>query len=220
MQPFVKCRGKLAVLYRANIDTDQIIPKQFLKSVARTGYGENLFFEWRYDASGRPDPSFVLNRPEYDKATILVAGNNFGCGSSREHAVWALMQFGFRAVVAPWKEESPGKRIPAFADIFRSNSTRNGLLTIELTTDEVQWLVSQDRKYGPLEATVDLVSQTITVQGTPRETFHFEIPPDDKKMLLQGLDHIDTTLKDLGEIERFERKHNVQMPTADKSPGL
>ncbi|RKX32256.1 MAG: 3-isopropylmalate dehydratase small subunit [Verrucomicrobia bacterium] len=217
MQPFVKYRGKLAVLYRANIDTDQIIPKQFLKSVRRTGYGQNLFFEWRYDANGRPDPAFVLNRPEYRDAGILVAGNNFGCGSSREHAVWALMQFGFRVVVAPWKEESPGKRIPGFADIFRSNSIRNGLLPIELSTDEVEWIVAQDREHGPLEATVELVSQTITVYGIPENTFHFEIALDDKQMLLEGLDPIGLTLKNLADIERFEQRHNVQMPTAESS---
>jgi 3-isopropylmalate/(R)-2-methylmalate dehydratase small subunit len=120
MDAFKTHRGKLALMDRANVDTDAIIPKQFLKSIARTGFGESLFFDWRYLPDGKPNPEFALNKPAFKGSSILVARNNFGCGSSREHAVWAIQQYGFKAVIAPWKMQD-GSRIPAFADIFRNN---------------------------------------------------------------------------------------------------
>src|SRR3989338_9815237 len=131
MQSFKSHRGKLATLDRSNVDTDQIIPKQFLKSIKRTGFGESLFFDWRYLPDGKPDPNFELNAPRFKNASILGVRNNFGCGSSREHAVWAIQQYGFHVVVAPRRDQG-GVRVPAFADIFRSNCGKNGLLTIEL----------------------------------------------------------------------------------------
>jgi len=210
MQPFVRHRGIVAVIFRANIDTDQIIPKQFLKSVKRTGYGENLFYDWRYDREGKPRPDFLLNRDPFRRATILVAGNNFGCGSSREHAVWALLQFGFRVVVAPWKEEG-GAKIPAFADIFRGNAVRNGLLTVELGPGEVEEIVREAESQVPLEATVDLEQQQVILHSTPERIYRFDIAENEKRVLLEGLDPIALTLRDLPEIERFEKQHDVQL---------
>ena len=131
MKAFENFRGVILPLDRANVDTDAIIPKQFLKSIARTGFGESLFYDWRYLPGGKNNPEFVLNLEEYQNATILVARNNFGCGSSREHAVWAICQYGFRVVIAPWSGQGKN-RIPGFADIFRNNSVKNGLLTVEL----------------------------------------------------------------------------------------
>src|SRR3989338_5203717 len=137
MKPFKTHRGLIAPLDRANVDTDQIIAKQFLKSIARTGFGPQLFYDWRYAADGKPNPKFSLNLPRYKNASVLVTRNNFGCGSSREHAVWAIVQYGFQAVIAPWRA-SGGQNIPAFADIFRNNSFKNSLLTIELSEPEVE----------------------------------------------------------------------------------
>ena len=122
-------RGLIATLDRANVDTDQIIPKQFLKSIARTGFGEHLFQDWRYLPNGAPNPTFALNQDRFAGATVLVTRNNFGCGSSREHAVWAIQQYGFRAVLAPWQERTCS-RVPAFADIFRNNASKNALVTV------------------------------------------------------------------------------------------
>src|SRR3989338_1077257 len=136
MEAFKSHRGIIATLDRSNVDTDQIIPKQFLKSIKRTGFEHNLFYDWRFLPDGKPNPAFELNQDSFKNASILVTRNNFGCGSSREHAVWAIQQYGFKAVIAPWKEIN-GSRIPAFADIFRSNSTKNGLLTVELKEAEV-----------------------------------------------------------------------------------
>ena len=209
MDAFTTFKGIVATLERANVDTDQIIPKQFLKSIARTGFGPALFFDWRYRKDGTPDPAFELNAPERAGATILVAGNNFGCGSSREHAVWAVQQYGFKAVIAPWRGEA-GKRIPGFADIFKNNSYGNGLLVIELSSDEVQWIFGA-AKGRKLEATVDLAAQTVVVQGAEERVFRFDITPDVKEKLLNGLDAIGLTLRHEGEISAFEARHDVQM---------
>jgi 3-isopropylmalate/(R)-2-methylmalate dehydratase small subunit len=137
MDPFVSHRGIIATLDRSNVDTDAIIPKQFLKSIKRTGFGPSLFFDWRYLPDGKDNPAFELNAPRFKGASILVARNNFGCGSSREHAVWAVAQYGFRAVVAP-RREVGGEIVPGFADIFRNNCVKNGVLTIELSEAEVE----------------------------------------------------------------------------------
>lgn len=209
MDAFTTFKGIVATLERANVDTDQIIPKQFLKSIERTGFGPALFFDWRYRKDGTPDPAFELNAPERAGATILVAGNNFGCGSSREHAVWAVQQYGFKAVIAPWRGEA-GKRIPGFADIFKNNSYGNGLLVIELSSDEVQWIFGA-AKGRKLEATVDLAAQTVVVQGAEERVFRFDITPDVKEKLLNGLDAIGLTLRHEGEISAFEARHDVQM---------
>src|SRR6266853_3789585 len=150
MQAFRKHKGKVVPLYRANIDTDQIIPKQFLKRIERTGFGEFLFNDWRRSAEGVPDPSFVLNQPQYSGASILVAGKNFGCGSSREHAVWALADFGFRAVIAP-----------SFADIFANNCSKNGVLAVALTEREVAELVRRATEIPDYQLSVDLESCTV-----------------------------------------------------------
>src|SRR5712692_2850208 len=150
MQPFRKHTGKTAPLYRANIDTDQIIPKQFLKRIERTGFGEFLFNDWRRSADGVPDQSFVLNQPQYSSATILVAGKNFGCGSSREHAVWALQDFGFRVVIAP-----------SFADIFANNCVKNGVLTVVLSEDQVGELARRAGEVSNYGLAIDLEKCTL-----------------------------------------------------------
>ena len=210
MEAFKTFRGIVATLERANVDTDQIIPKQFLKSIERTGFGPALFFDWRYGKDGTPDPAFELNAPIRAGASVLVTGNNFGCGSSREHAVWAVQQDGFKAVIAPWRGDA-AKRIPGFADIFKNNSYGNGLLAIELAADEVQWIFSA-AKNRRLEATVDLAAQTVTVHGNHERTFRFDVAPDVKDKLLNGQDAIGLTLAHEAEIAAFEARHDVQMP--------
>jgi len=208
MQPFTIHTGIIATLDRSNVDTDAIIPKQFLKSIKRTGYGPNLFFDWRYTADGKPDPDFELNQPRFDGRSILVTRNNFGCGSSREHAVWALVQDGYRAVIAPWKEIG-GKRLPAFADIFRNNTTKNGMLAVELSEEEVDFIFAQVEAQPGLEATVDLEKQQVTILGSDPKTFGFDIEPGAREQLLKGLDDIALTLGYEKDIEGFERNHNT-----------
>ncbi len=210
MEPIKKFTGKVAVLERANVDTDQIIPKQFLKSIKRTGFGPALFHDWRYLTDGSDDPAFELNHPLRTDVSVLVADNNFGCGSSREHAVWAVQQYGFKAVIAPWKGEGE-HRTPGFADIFKNNCYGNGLLAIELAPDEVRWIFDA-AKGREMEATVDLESQTVTVRGEEERAFKFEITSDVKERLLSGLDTIGLTLSHEGKIASFEEKHDVQMP--------
>lgn len=211
MQPFTIHRGLIATLDRANVDTDQIIPKQFLKSIRRTGFGEALFFDWRYLPDGKPNPDFSLNQPRFKGASILVVRNNFGCGSSREHAVWAVMQYGFRAVIAPWVERD-GLRIPGFADIFRNNSRQNGLLTVELREPEVQAIFDAADRFPGLEATIDLPKQRVVLHvPEAEESFHFDIDPSAKEHLIRGLDEIGLTLQMLEDIERFEKSHDVQL---------
>ena len=189
MQPVTVITGQMAPLPRANVDTDQIIPKQFLKRVERSGFGPYLFWDWAQDAEGEKDPDFILNRAAYDDAVVLVSGPNFGSGSSREHAPWALEDRGFRAIIAP-----------SFADIFRGNSYNVGLLPIDLTNDEVATLtdVAEDPAN---EVTIDLPAQTVTCGEFMA---FFEIDPSVKHRLLNGLDHIALTLEHADEIERFE----------------
>jgi 3-isopropylmalate/(R)-2-methylmalate dehydratase small subunit len=188
VKAFTRHTGRVAVLDRADVDTDQIIPKQFLKRIERTGYGEFLFHAWRQD------PGFELNRPEYAGATILVAGRNFGCGSSREHAAWALQDYGFEVVVAP-----------SFGDIFASNAAQIGLVTIALPEEQVRRLMGAD------ELTVDLEALTIRPDGGEPITFDFD--PFRRHKLLNGLDDIGLTLEHDGEIAAFETLHPGRIDT-------
>ncbi len=206
MEAFTTHTGIVATLRRSNVDTDQIIPKQFLKSIHRTGYGPSAFFDWRYDADGLPTPDFELNAPSFDGRSILVTGNNFGCGSSREHAVWALLQDGFRVIIAPWKQINDA-RVPAFADIFRSNSVKNGLLVIELGEAEVHRIQTLVEEVKGLKATVDLPLQKITLHAPDEIGFTFQIDAGSKERLVNGLDDIAVSLKYEDLITRFEEKH-------------
>jgi 3-isopropylmalate/(R)-2-methylmalate dehydratase small subunit len=208
MEPFTTHTGIVATLNRSNVDTDQIIPKQFLKSILRIGYGPNAFFDWRYDQNGNPVPDFELNAPRFDGRSILVTRNNFGCGSSREHAVWALHQDGYRVVIAPWKDVN-GDRMPAFADIFRNNAVKNGLLTIELSEAEVDRIFRSVDDNPGLQATVDLPQQTVTLHAPEAVVFHFEIDSSSKERLIGGLDDIDISLGFEADIKRFEEKHEL-----------
>ncbi|MDJ0888402.1 MAG: 3-isopropylmalate dehydratase small subunit [Desulfobacterales bacterium] len=208
MTPFTTHRGVVATLNRANVDTDAIIPKQFLKSIKRTGYGPSAFFDWRYTADGQPDPGFELNQSRFAGRSILVTRNNFGCGSSREHAVWALAQDGYRVVIAPWLERD-GKHLPGFADIFRSNTTKNGLLAIELPETAVDTIFAMVADHQGLEASVDLADQQVTLHGPEPVVFKFEIDTSAKEQLLNGLDGIDLTLAHADAIDRFERAHET-----------
>jgi len=191
------------------VDTDQIIPKQFLKSIKKTGFGEQLFYDWRFLPDGKPNPEFPLNQERFRGASILVAQNNFGCGSSREHAVWAIHQYGFKAVIAPWKELN-GSRTPGFADIFRSNSTKNGLLTVELSEAEVEEIFQMVNRYKGLEATINLEEQRVTLHLPEEISFHFEIDRSIKEHLVRGLDEIKQTLESENAISTFESRHNPQ----------
>jgi 3-isopropylmalate/(R)-2-methylmalate dehydratase small subunit len=191
--PFVRHRGRLVSLPRRDVDTDQIIPKQFLKGVDRAGFGPALFYDWRYRPDGSPDPSFELNSPSAQGATILVTGPNFGCGSSREHAVWALAQYGFRAIIAP-----------SFADIFTSNCYRNGVLPVRLTAAEVDALV-RSTAGGVHEVAVDLEQQVVS--DDRGFTARFRADPYGRELLLRGLDEIGRTLLEESAIAAYERRH-------------
>lgn len=206
MEAFTSHRGKLVTLDRANVDTDQIIPKQFLKSIRRTGYGENLFFDWRYLPDGKPNPDFEVNRPRFQGASILVTRNNFGCGSSREHAVWAITQYGIKAIIAPRVGD-----VPAFADIFHNNSVKNGLLNVELKAAEVEEIFQMVERYEGLEATVNLDEQRVTLHLPEEISFHFEIDPAVKNHLIRGLDEIGLTLQREKEIAAFEQNYKAQV---------
>ena len=210
MEPLKSHRGVIALLDRANVDTDQIIPKQFLKSIARTGFGPHLFQDWRYRADGSPNPDFPLNAERFTGSSILVVRNNFGCGSSREHAVWAIQQDGFHAVIAPWVQRQ-AMRIPGFADIFRNNSVKNALLTVELSEPEVEEIFQMADRYPRLEATVDLDRQRVTLHLPEEISFHFEIDPAVKARLIHGLDDIGLTLQQEAAITAFESKHDSQL---------
>ena len=191
MKPFRVHTGCVAPLWRQNIDTDQIIPKQFLKRVERTGFGQFLFYDWRFDPAGNPVADFVLNRDSARGASILVAGRNFGCGSSREHAPWALADFGFRAVIAP-----------SFADIFANNSLKNGLLTVSLTDDTVERIAKRAGSDAGYRVTIDLESCKVTdTQGLDAS---FTIEPFARRCLLEGLDDIGLTLQHAAEIVAYE----------------
>jgi 3-isopropylmalate/(R)-2-methylmalate dehydratase small subunit len=186
MEPVTVVHGTLAPLPRANVDTDQIMPKQWLKRVERTGYGAYLFDDWRRD-----DPGFVLNRPEYRQAKVLVTGPNFGSGSSREHAPWGLQDWGFEALVAP-----------SFADIFRTNCTKIGLLPVELSDKEVQWLMELAEGDPTAQVTIDLAAQTVTAEGFEAR---FGIDEFTKWRLLSGFDDIGLTLRHADAITAFEQ---------------
>ncbi len=206
MTPFIQHTGLVAPLDRANIDTDAIIPKQYLKSIRRTGFESGLFSDWRYRADGSENPDFELNRPEFRGASVLLTRSNFGCGSSREHAVWAVYQYGFRVIIAPYQGEGD-RRVPAFADIFRGNSIRNGLLCIELAAEVVDRLFERVRSRPGLQATVDLPSQTLRLPAPGGEPLSFEIEPEVKHILLNGLDDIAMTLAVDADITAFETRH-------------
>ena len=206
MTPFTQHTGIVATLDRSNVDTDAIIPKQFLKSIKRTGYGPNAFFDWRYGPDGTPDERFELNQPRFKGRSILVTRNNFGCGSSREHAVWALAQDGYQVIIAPWKKIN-GERLQGFADIFRVNTVKNGLLAVELSEPEVDTIFDLVQHYPGLEATADLRSQTVSFHDPDRHVFEFTIDPGIKEKLLQGMDEIAQTLTYASDIDRFEATH-------------
>jgi 3-isopropylmalate/(R)-2-methylmalate dehydratase small subunit len=193
MNPFRIHTGLVAVLDRPNVDTDQIIPKQFLKRVERTGFGEFLFFDWRFLPDGQLDPSFPLNEPRYRGASILLAGKNFGCGSSREHAPWALADYGFRAIIAP-----------SFADIFANNCMKNGLLPVVLTDGEVAELMRRGKEIANYNLTVDLDSKSVSDERGVLATF--EISDFQRYCLLEGLDDIGLTLKNESDITAYERR--------------
>jgi 3-isopropylmalate/(R)-2-methylmalate dehydratase small subunit len=211
LKPFTKHTGIVATLNRANIDTDAIIPKQFLKSIKRTGFGPNAFFDWRYTSDGEPDAEFELHNPRFEGRSILVTRNNFGCGSSREHAVWALVQDGYWVIIAPWKE-AKGSRLPAFADIFRINATKNGLLVVELSEDQVDQIFELVQAHSGLQATADLVKQQVAFHGTEPKIFSFDIEAGAKKQLLEGLDDIAQTLQYESDITRFEENYDPYGP--------
>jgi 3-isopropylmalate/(R)-2-methylmalate dehydratase small subunit len=209
MEPFRVLTGIVAPLDRANVDTDAIIPKQFLKSIKRSGFGPNLFDAWRYldrgepgvDNAARPrNPDFVLNDPRYRDAQILLARRNFGCGSSREHAPWALLDYGFRALIAP-----------SFADIFYNNCFKNGLLPIVLTTHEVDRLFADTAAFPGFRLTIDLDAQTVAAPDGSF-TFGFEIEPFRKHCLMNGLDDIGLTLTHADEIRAFEARRLAAQP--------
>jgi len=192
MKPFRNHKGTVAPLDRANVDTDQIIPKQFLKRIERTGFGEFLFYDWRFLPTGEPDSSFVLNEPRYRGASILVAGKNFGCGSSREHAPWALDDYGFRAVIAP-----------SFADIFANNCMKNGLLPVTLEEDAVAAIMENARLMNNYDLTVDLERRTVT-DGRGLSA-SFAIDDFQRHCLMEGLDDIGLTLRYETDIAAYER---------------
>ncbi len=208
MKPFVRHEGLVAPLDRANVDTDAIIPKQFLKSIKRTGFGPNLFDAWRYldrgepgqDCSTRPlNPDFVLNQPRYQGASILLARENFGCGSSREHAPWALVDYGFRAIIAP-----------SFADIFYNNCFKNGLLPIVLPAEAVDRLFRETEATEGYRLLVDLEAQSVTTPSG--EAFRFEVDAERKHRLLEGLDDIGITLQHVDEIRAYEARRRAEAP--------
>jgi 3-isopropylmalate/(R)-2-methylmalate dehydratase small subunit len=201
MDKFTTLTGVAAPLPITNIDTDMIIPKQFLKTIKRTGLGKSLFFEMRYDESGKPNPDFVLNQPSWQKAQILVAGDNFGCGSSREHAPWALLDFGIRCVIST-----------SFADIFYNNCFKNGILPIKLPQEDVDKLMDDARRGANATITVDLEAQEI--KGPDGGVIKFDIDPFRKHCLLNGLDDIGLTLEKQDAISAYESKLAESRPWA------
>ncbi|MBT8045642.1 MAG: 3-isopropylmalate dehydratase small subunit [Pontiella sp.] len=203
MDKFETFTGVVCAVERANIDTDALIPKEHLKSIKRTGFGPALFSDWRYNADGSDNAEFILNHPKTKGASILVGRNNFGCGSSREHAVWAVAQQGFKVVIAPNEGEIPG-----FADIFRNNCAKNGILTIQLSSEQVDQIFSMASADEPLEATVNLEKQQVSFKDA---VFTFEIEPAVKEKLLQGLDDIAESLMYEADITRFEATHDAQL---------
>ncbi|MBI4257971.1 MAG: 3-isopropylmalate dehydratase small subunit [Thaumarchaeota archaeon] len=193
MEPFTRLTGIVAAVDRINVDTDQIVPKQFLKLVQRTGFGRFLFYDWRFDLQGNPNPDFVLNRSRYRGAQILLARRNFGCGSSREHAVWAIHDYGFRVVIAP-----------SFADIFYNNCLKNGVLPVVLPDQQVDKLFREVEVSEGYSLTVDLVEQEVTTPSGDR--LAFAIDTSNKKKLLEALDEIALTLKNEEYIKAYEKR--------------
>ncbi len=199
MQPFTTLTGIVAPLDRMNVDTDQIIPKQFLKTIKRTGLREGLFFDWRKTKDGSQDPNFFLNQPHYQQATILLTRDNFGCGSSREHAPWALLDQGFRGIIAP-----------SFADIFYNNCFQNGVLPIVLKADEVQSLFQNVAAKEGYQVSIGLAAQTVT---TPEgASYRFDVDPFRKDCLLKGLDSIGLTLQHETQVSSYEARRAAQAP--------
>lgn len=196
MEPFTALRSKATPLDRVNVDTDQIVPKQFLKLVSRTGFGKYLFYDWRFDRDGRPRGDFVLNNPKYSGRQIMLARDNFGSGSSREHAAWAILDYGFRAVIAP-----------SFADIFYNNCFKNGILPARLSPDEVGYLFKNE----DLEIEIDLAEQLVVAGG---RRMHFEVDGFRKKLLLEGLDSIGLTMQLEGDIVKYERQRQMFAPSS------
>jgi 3-isopropylmalate/(R)-2-methylmalate dehydratase small subunit len=196
MEPFRTLTSLAMPLDRTNVDTDQIIPKQFLKRIERTGYGDFLFFDWRQTPSGEPVADFALNDPRYKGAQILVAGKNFGCGSSREHAAWALSDFGFRVVIAP-----------TFADIFFSNAGKNGIVLARLSEEQVDRLLENARNIPNYQLTVSLEAQTVT--DDHGFSASFEVDPFRKFCLLEGLDDIGLTLRHAAALDNYEKQHDA-----------
>jgi 3-isopropylmalate/(R)-2-methylmalate dehydratase small subunit len=196
MQPFRIHKGRVAPLYRANVDTDQIIPKQFLKRIEKTGFGEFVFYDWRRLPDGSLDPKFPLNQPQYNHASILVTDKNFGCGSSREHAVWALADFGFRAVIAP-----------SFADIFANNCVQNGVLTVVLPENQVAEIASRAKDFPDYHLTVDLEQKKVYDEAGLSASF--QIDDSVRHRLLEGLDDIGLTLRREAEIAAYEASHPI-----------
>jgi 3-isopropylmalate/(R)-2-methylmalate dehydratase small subunit len=196
MKPFTNFTGLVAALDRSNVDTDQIIPKQFLKAVVRSGLGRGLFFDWRFTPEGKDNPAFILNQPQFKGAEILVARANFGSGSSREHAVWALQDYGFRAVIAP-----------SFADIFFNNCSKNGLPTIILKPEEVDAIFQAVAKHPGYRLSLDMAGQRVADEAG--WSAHFEIAPHSKRVLLEGLDDVALTLEQAEIIESYEKAHPV-----------
>jgi 3-isopropylmalate/(R)-2-methylmalate dehydratase small subunit len=199
MEPYVRRTGVLAVMDRVDVDTDQIIPKQFLKRIERTGYEDALFFDWRFLPDGSPNPDFELNRPEYQGANALVAGRNFGCGSSREHAPWALHDYGIMTIIAP-----------SFGDIFRNNCYQNGMLPVQLTESQVRELMDRAKARPGCQVTVDLEQQTVTLDDG--WSVRFDIDPFRRDCLLKGLDDIGLTLQHADEIAAFESRRPAWLP--------
>ena len=199
MEKFTTLSATAAPLPMINVDTDKIIPKQFLRTIKRTGLSEGLFYEMRFDEQGKPKPGFVLDEPAYRHAQILITGANFGCGSSREHAPWALLDAGIRCVIAP-----------SFGDIFYNNCFKNGLLPIELPKAEVDLLMEDAQRGANAVVTVDLESQEITVPDGG--TLHFEVDPFRKHCLLNGLDDIGLSLEKVAKIDDYEAKQRLEQP--------
>jgi len=191
-------KSKATPLDRVNVDTDQIVPKQFLKLINRTGFGKYLFYDWRFDRDGKPKSDFVLNNPKYAGRQILLTRDNFGSGSSREHAAWAILDYGFRAIIAP-----------SFADIFYNNCFKNGILPVRLKPDEVDYLFKNE----DLEIEIDLAKQNVTIQGGDRRMY-FEIDEFRKKLLLEGLDSIGLTLQLEEHIANYERNKLKFLPSS------
>jgi 3-isopropylmalate/(R)-2-methylmalate dehydratase small subunit len=201
MDKFVTHTGVVAPLNRVNVDTDQIIPKVYLKSISRTGYGVNCFNDWRYLEDGSLNPDFVLNRPEYQGASVLLAGRNFGCGSSREHAPWALQEMGFKAIIAP-----------SFADIFHQNCLQNGVVPVVLPEEQIEQLFQRAEEEAGCSITVDLERQVVEADGFSAS---FEIDPFRKHLLLNGLDDIGLTLQKEDAVAAYEARRPAWLPKVE-----